>query len=269
MDRYRGANRRLWEEWAAVHPDTDFYRMDDFRRGWDPLKPLEVEELGDVAGKSLLHLQCHFGRDTLAWARRGASVTGVDFSETAINTAGKLATELGLEARFVLSELYDLPNRLEGTFDIVYTSFGAIYWLPDIQGWAGVIDHFLARSGRFYIAEFHPITQVFDDSEAATEPLVRHAYFHSDEPVAWPVEGSYADRAASIESKLEYGWNHSLGDVVSALAGRGLRIEFLHEFPYSRYPWAPFLEQTDDGMWRLPPPGELPMVFTVLATKPA
>jgi SAM-dependent methyltransferase len=269
MDPYREANRRLWEEWAAIHPRAEFYRVEDFKRGWDPLKPFEVEELGDVAGQTLLHLQCHFGRDTLAWARRGAHVTGADFSETAIRTARELAAELGIEARFVQSELYDLPNRLEGRFDVVYTSFGAIYWLPDIDGWAEVIDHFLATGARFYIAEFHPITHVFEDTQEAGEPRVRHPYFHRTEPIAWPVEGSYADRRAEVESKVEYGWNHSLADVVSAIAGRGLRIEFLHELPYTPFQWAPLLEKRDDGNWWLPGPGELPMVFSIMATKPA
>jgi SAM-dependent methyltransferase len=247
MDPYREANRQLWEEWAAIHPGTDFYRVDDFKRGWDPLKPFEVEELGDVAGRTLLHLQCHFGRDTLAWARRGADVTGADFSATAIGTARELAAELGLKARFVQSELYDLPDHLGGQFDIVYTSFGAIYWLPDIDGWAGVVDHFLAPGGRFYIAEFHPVTHVFDDSSKATEPRVEHPYFHRSKPTAWPVSGTCADRGAAVNSRVEYDWNHSLGDVVSAIAGRGLRIEFLHELPFTMVRWAPFLEQRDGG----------------------
>jgi SAM-dependent methyltransferase len=269
VDRYREANKQLWEEWAAIHPSTEFYRVEDFKRGWDPLRPFEVEELGDVAELTLLHLQCHFGRDTLAWARRGARVTGADFSETAIGTARELAAELGLEARFVQSDLYDLPRQLVGRFDIVYTSFGAIYWLPDIERWAEVVDHFLAPGGRFYIAEFHPITHVFDDSEGATEPRVRYPYFHHSEPIAWPVEGSYADRQAAVESRVQYGWDHSLGEVVSAIAGRGLHIEFLHELPSTLVQWAPFLEKREDGDWWLHGPGELPMIFTMLATKPA
>src|SRR5207245_4913253 len=119
-------------------------------------------ELGDVRGRTLLHLQCHFGLDTLSWARRGALVTGADFSPVGIETARALADELGLEARFVCSELYDLPNRLDGRFDIVYTSFGVLNWLPDIEGWSGVVDHFLSAGGTFYIAEFHPVTNVFE-----------------------------------------------------------------------------------------------------------
>ena len=221
MDRYRQANLRLWEEWAALHPKTDFYQLDRFKSGWNSLRQFEMQELGEVSGRSLLHLQCHFGLDTLSWARLGASVTGADFSSVAIETARSLASELGIEARFVVSELYDLPNRLDGRFDVVYTSLGVLNWLPDIEGWAGIVDHFL--------------------------------------------------RSGGIRSDRVYHWQYSLGDIVSAVAGRGLRIEFLHEYPFTRFKWASFIELRDDGNHWLAEtiPGELPMIFTLRATKPA
>lgn len=270
MDLYREANRQLWDEPAAIHPSTDFDRLEEFRAGWDPLRPFELEEMGDVSGRTLLHLQCHFGMATLAWARHGARVTGVDFSERAIATARSLAAELGIEASFVHSELYRLPERLVGEFDVVYTSLGAIYSLPDIDGWAAVIARHLKPGGTFYIAELHPITHVFDDAEGVREPLVRHPYFHHPVPRGWPVRGSYAAPEEEVEAKVEYGWNHSLGDVVSAIAGHGLRIDFLHELPFSRFRWAPFLQRRDDGNWWLADHirGELPMIFTLRATKP-
>jgi SAM-dependent methyltransferase len=270
LDRYREANLRLWDEWAALHPNTEFYRVDEFKRGRSSLRPFELEELGDVSGRSLLHLQCHFGLDTLSWARRGAKVTGADFSSVAIDRASALAGEIGIGARFVLSELYDLSNHLDDRFDIVYTSGGVLNWLPDIEGWARVVDHFLRPGGTFYIAEFHPITNVFDDAEGVTEPLVRYPYFPRGEPMEWPVAGSYADRDASVQADRAYQWQHSLGEIVSAVAARELRIEFLHEYPFSRFKWAPFLERREDGHFWLGEgcQGELPMMFTLRASKP-
>ncbi|MDQ6772900.1 MAG: class I SAM-dependent methyltransferase [Candidatus Dormibacteraeota bacterium] len=267
MDLYREANRRLWDEWARIHPGSDFYRLEDFKAGWDPLKAFEVEELGDVSGRSLLHLQCHFGRDTLSWARHGARVTGADFSPVAMRAARALAAELGLEATFVECDLYALPSRLPGRFDIVYTSFGVLGWLPDIVGWAAVVDHFLNPGGTFYIAEFHPVANTLDDE--APEPRVRHGYFHRAAPEAFPVRGSYADPEAEVDEEFEYCWNHSLGDVVSALAGRGLVIEFLHEFPFTTDRRLPYLERRSERYWQLPDgKGELPLMYSIRASKP-
>jgi SAM-dependent methyltransferase len=140
------------------------------------------EELGDVAGKDLLHLQCHFGLDTLGWARLGAWVTGADFSERAIAQARALAAETGLDATFIVSDVADLPAALEGDFDLVFTSFGVLGWLPDVPRWADVVAHFVRPGGRFYIAEAHPFAQVFDDGQAATEPRLRYDCWHSPGP---------------------------------------------------------------------------------------
>ena len=121
------ANRTLWEAWTTVHAEGDYYDLDDFRAGGVRLRPYELEMVGDVAGKTLLHLQCHFGIDTISWARLGATVTGADFSPKAIELATALATDLGFpDARFVCSNLYDLPLHLEGTFEVVYTSRGVL-----------------------------------------------------------------------------------------------------------------------------------------------
>src|SRR3954453_8227745 len=163
MDNRIAANRRLWNEWARINQESDFYDMAGFRAGQTSLKPLELEEVGDVAGKSLLHLQCHFGKDTMSWARLGATVTGADFSDQAIALAQSLATELGLPARFVLSDLYNLPNALEGEFDIVYTTYGALGWLPDMDAWGRAASHFVKPGGFFYVADFHPFLMVYDD----------------------------------------------------------------------------------------------------------
>ena len=156
-------NQQLWDEWTRIHETSSFYDLEGFRRGGIRLRPYEVEEIGDVAGRELLHLQCHFGIDTLSWARLGARVTGADFSPAAIVLATRLAGELELDARFVRSDLYDLPNVLEGEFDLVYTSRGVLGWLPDISRWARVVSHFLKPGGTFYITEIHPVAQAFEN----------------------------------------------------------------------------------------------------------
>ena len=214
-----------------------------------------------------MHLQCHFGIDTLSWARLGARVTGADFSETAIATATSLADELGLEARFVCSDIYKLPDVLDGEFDIVYASRGVIGWLPDLPGWMRVAAHFLRAGGIFYMNEVHPVAQVWNDTDEATELDLVYPYFERDEPMTFEVEGSYADRDAEIKQRTEYAWAHSLGEIVTAAVDAGLRIELLQEFPFLEWP-SPFLEERD-GKWWLPAneKGELPFSFSLKARK--
>ncbi len=263
-------NQQLWDEWTRIHEASSFYDLDGFRRGGIRLRPYEVEEIGDVAGRDLLHLQCHFGIDTLSWARLGARVTGADFSPAAIELATRLAGELKLDARFVRSDLYDLPDALEGEFDIVYTSRGVLGWLPDISRWARVVSHFLKPGGTFYITEIHPVAQTFENEGVAPGELrLQYPYWEHAEPLAFEVEGSYADRSAEVETRTEYGWDHGLGEIVTALIDAGLRIESLREFPWAAWQ-LDFLLPDDDGSWRLPPdiPGELPLSFSLLAMKP-
>ncbi|MDQ3956067.1 MAG: class I SAM-dependent methyltransferase [Actinomycetota bacterium] len=265
----KAANRALWDKWTKVHLEGDFYHVDSFKAGDSRLRDYEIEEVGGVAGKDLLHLQCHFGLDTLSWARLGARVTGADYSEAAVAEARKLAVEVGLEARFVCSDVYDLSGVLEGDFDIVYTSRGVLGWLPDIEGWADVVAHFVRPGGLFYITEVHPFAQVFDDDESITELRVKYPYFSQAEALTFPVQGSYADRGARVEHDFEYGWNHSLGEIVTALASRGLRIEFLHEFPFLEWP-SPYYVPIGDERYVLPDSqeGETPSFFSLKATKP-
>jgi SAM-dependent methyltransferase len=230
--------------------------------------PLEREEVGDVAGKSLLHLQCHFGLDTLSWARLGAQVTGVDFSEEAITLGRALSDELGIEADFICSDLYDLPTVLTGQFDIVFTSYGVLCWLPDLTRWAEIIAHFLRPGGTFYIAEIHPFAAVFYDEEDAESLEVFYPYFHTPEPLRFEEEGSYAVPDTQVVHTVTYEWPHSLGDVINSLISAGLQIEFLHEFPYACYGMFPFLEQDEDGWWRSKDrDGSIPMTFSLKATK--
>ena len=163
MDDHRRANRAVWDEWTGINASSDMYNLETFKAGRCSLKALELEELGEVQGKRLLHLQCHFGMDTLSWARRGARVTGVDFSPRAVDLAQALSRELDLPARFVCCDLYELPQQLDPAekFDIVFTSYGALTWLSDRQRWAQIAASYVRTGGVFYIAEFHPFAMVF------------------------------------------------------------------------------------------------------------
>ena len=274
MDEYRQANLALWNEWAAIHANMkseDFsYNIEAFKAGRSTLYQLDIDELGDVAGKTLLHLQCHIGLDTLSWARRGACVTGIDFSDKAVAVAQQLSDELGLGGRFICAELYESPALLDETFDVVYTSYGVLSWLPDIPRWGQVAAHFLKPGGVFYIAEIHPFVLVFDERQAKSLRDLRPAfsYFHTPEPTVWPVEGSYADRNAQVTGKIEYSWMYNLGGVNTALIDAGLTIEFVREYPFCCYPHYSWMVRRDDGWW-YQPDGEdvLPMTFTLRAHK--
>jgi len=266
VDEYRRSNVALWDHWTALHAESasEYYDIAGFKAGASTLRAIELADLGDVSGKSLLHLQCHFGLDTLSWARRGARVTGVDFSERAVALARSLAAELGIAARFVHSDVYDLPAALQGTFDIVFTSYGVLYWLPDLRRWAEVIAHFLAPGGTFCLVEHHPFAAVFRDGDLrAASP-----YFHGPAPERVESYGSYAVSSDEYQG-AEYGWRRRLGEVVDAVAAAGLRLESPREFPYSDFPSLPGLERGADGWWRLAGKGRemLPILFSLRATK--
>jgi SAM-dependent methyltransferase len=269
VDEYKKANLDLWNEWTPIHAASEFYDVDGFKAGKTSLNPLEIGELGDVAGKTLLHLQCHFGLDSLSWRRLGAEVTGVDFSDQAIALARAISQEIGVDADFVCSDIDELPQVLSGAFDIVYTSYGVLTWLPDLANWAAVIAHFLKPGGTFYMVEFHPFAKVFDDSEAASSVSVRYPYFHPKGPLVFDVQGSYVDRQAQVTQKVEYEWDHSLGEVLNSLTATGLRVEFLHEFSYCTYSMFPSLMgKCSDGMWRLKDAdGMIPLMFSIKANK--
>lgn len=267
------ANRELWDAWTTINAASDFYDVASFRDGTDPIRIADYErdEIGPVDGRSLLHLQCHFGLDTLSWARLGATVTGVDFSEAGIATARALAEELGIPATFLVSNVYDLPDRLDGSFDIVYTSKGVLGWLPDIAAWARVVARFVKPGGCFYLTEIHPVADVFEDEGVAPGELrLRYPYWsHPDSPLRFEVHGSYADPTAPTEGLVEYGWDHSLGEIVTALIDAGLQLDFLHEFDFVDWPM-PYLVESADGRWRLPPgtSGQLPLFFSLRASRP-
>ncbi|MGH2464533.1 MAG: class I SAM-dependent methyltransferase [Candidatus Limnocylindrales bacterium] len=272
MDDALRANRDLWNAWTKINIESAFYDVASFRSGEHGIRlsDYETAEVGSVEGKSLLHLQCHFGMDTLSWARLGATVTGADFSPAGVAAARALAAELEIPATFVIANLYDLPGELDGQFDVVYTSKGVLGWLPDIAGWARVAAHFVKPGGFLYVTEIHPVAQVFESEGVQPGELrLAYPYWSHVEPLTFEVRGSYADPDAPTDGLVEHGWDHSLGQIVSALIDAGLRIDFLHEFDFVEWP-VEFLVKSEDGRWRLPPgtKGELPLFLSLKASKP-
>ena len=257
---YFEANKDLWNQRTAVHKDSAFYDLPAFLNGRSSLQQIELRELGDVRGKKILHLQCHFGMDTLSLARMGAQVTGMDFSPAAIAEARRLNDMLGLDAQFICCNVYDLEEHLHETFDIVFTSYGVIGWLPDLQAWASIIRQFLRPRGFFYLAEFHPVVWMMDED---FEKIKYH--YHNHELIVVESKGTYTDRHADIHLP-EYSWNHSLGEVINALLGQGLQLEFLNEHAYSPYPCFNRMVQGADGNWRVQGlEDKIPMVYSLKA----
>jgi len=270
MSKYMNTNLRRWDELVPIHENSAFYDVQGFKNGKTSLFPIEMSELRGLTDKSLLHLQCHFGMDTLSLARLGANVTGVDFSEVAIASARALSDEIGQEASFLVSNVYDLPSVLKGpeSFDIVFTSYGVLCWLPNLVHWGQVINHFLKPGGTFYIVEFHPFAGIFYDENDATELTIHYPYFHSANPVKSAAIGSYADRSAVLSTNTTYEWSHSLSDIINALISADLKIEFVHEFPYSVYSALPLMRKCPDGFWRLKDKKDsVPFMFSIKATK--
>lgn len=233
MEDYFKVNQSLWDQKTPVHLKSEMYDLEGFKKGGSSLSQIELEGLGDVKGKSILHLQCHFGQDSLCWSRLGAKVTGIDLSPKAIETAKNLNQELGLDAEFIQSNVYDLPQNLKGKFDIVFTSYGTICWLPDLKKWASIINSFLVDGGIFYIADFHPIMHMLNWDTGKIE----YHYFNTGKPYEEIVEGTYADKESKIKHK-EYFWNHSLTQSMSPLLAEGLMLEAFKEFDFS--PWECF-----------------------------
>ncbi|GAA2258823.1 class I SAM-dependent methyltransferase [Streptomyces amakusaensis] len=269
-DGWREANRSNWDGRVPIHVASDFYDLDAFRAGKEVLRDFEVAEVGEVTGRTLLHLQCHFGQDTLAWARRGAKrVVGLDFSEPAVEAARGLATDLGMgpdRAAFVAADVYDAREAVpDPVYDIVYTGTGALSWLPDIRSWAETAASLVAPGGFLYLAEFHPITDVLDDG---TGSHVVHDYF-SREPWIEDETDTYTDSDAKLVHTRSVEWQHPIGDVVSAICATGLRLEFLHEHDVSLFPRFDNFVTADDGYYRFPAEKpKIPLMYSLKATRP-
>lgn len=259
---YFEANKELWNQRTTVHKDSSFYDVPSFMQGKNSLTPIELNELGDVSGKKILHLQCHFGMDSLSLARMGAEVTGVDLSDGAITEAKHLNDQLGLNAKFICCNVYDLPKHLDEKFDIVFNTYGVVGWLPDLETWAQMISRYLKPGGYFYLAEFHPVIWMFDDDFTHIK-----YYYQNRELIETDSTGTYTDRDAPIAAK-EYSWNHSLSEVINSLLSAGLELEFLNEYSYSPYPCFNKVVQGADGNWRIEGlEDKIPMVYSIKAVK--
>ncbi|RNL86930.1 methyltransferase domain-containing protein [Halostreptopolyspora alba] len=261
-------NRRHWDERVPIHTASAFYDLDGFRAGDEDIDRFQLDELGDVTGLDLAHLQCHVGLDTLSWARRGARVSGLDFSAPAVREAADLAVELGLDhrARFVTADVYEAIGVLGAdAFDVVYTGNGALMWLSDIARWARTVAGLLRPGGRLYLAEFHPLTGVLDDAHGAT--AVRDYFSRGARTYDSP--GSYSDWDAETTYNTVTEWHHTLGDVISAVAGAGLRVEFVHE--HATIPFQRYGALVADGARFVYPDqcARLPLMYSLAASAPA
>jgi len=238
FDKYFEINKATWNQKVDVHVESEFYALEAFMKGESSLKQYELDDIGDASGKSLLHLQCHFGQDTLSWSR------------------------MGLDAQFICCNVLDTSEFVKDQFDIVYTSYGVIGWLPDLKPWAKMIAERLKPGGIFYMVEFHPIVWMFD--YLGTKPEMKYGY-HQKEVIYEEYQGTYADENANVISK-EYGWNHGLGEIVSSLSEAGLSIHYLKEYDESPYEIFPGLIQKEKGMF-VTEHKLYPLVFTIKATK--
>lgn len=259
---YLEINRNSWNNRTDTHLKSEFYDLEGFLKGATSLKSIELDLLGDVKNKSILHLQCHFGQDSLSLARMGAKVTGIDLSDKAIERAKELSLQTGLEATFICCDLYSLPEHLDQQFDIVFTSYGTIGWLPNLDRWAAVVSKFLKPNGKFVFVEFHPVVWMFDDDFEK----IGYNYFNTG-AIVESETGTYADREALIQQDYVC-WNHGLGEVITSLIKHGLSIQSLDEYDYSPYNCFKHTLEVEPGKFIIDHLGnKLPMVFAISAQK--
>ena len=259
---YQSTNRDAWNKRVSVHLESDFYDLKGWKAGKNSLNDIEIDLLGNVSGKSILHLQCHFGQDSLSLARMGADVVGADLSDEAIKTAQQLNQELGLDAKFEVSDVLELIGKLDKKFDIVFTSYGTIGWLPDLDKWAETVSHYLKPNGKLVFADFHPIVWMFDD----TFEKIEYRYFQ-DKPIVETSPGTYADTHAACE-KTEISWNHGLAEVFHALEKNGLILKSFDEYDYSPFNCFSGMKKLAERKFIIEKHGnKLPMTYSLVARK--
>ena len=262
-------NRLSWDERAPIHARSAFYDVDGFVAGKPAVQPFEVDELGPLGDLRLVHLQCHFGLDTLDLVRLhpGLTAVGLDYSEPAVTEARALADRLGLSSRcsFVVGDVRSASTILPASsFDVVYTGKGAICWLNDLPAWAAQCFALLRPGGFLYVSEFHPVGNALSFSS----PGIGDDYFRTD-PWVDEAPGSYADLTASTRHNLTVCWNHPLPDIFSSLLAAGFELRFFHEYDYTLYQVTDWLVRGDDGRWRWPSAdARLPLMFSLKAYKP-
>ena len=262
MENYLEINRKSWNAKVEPHLKSDFYFVDEFLKGRTSLNSIELEILGDVSGKEILHLQCHFGQDSISLSRMGAKVTGIDLSDKAIEAAQDLAQKCGTDTHFLVSDVYELPNILDRKFDIVYTSYGTIGWLPDLEKWAEVISHFLKPGGKFIFVEFHPFVWMYDDDFTH----LKYSYFN-EMPIVEIEEGTYANQSADLVQDYVM-WNHPTSDVLNSLLSQNLVLKSFDEYSWSPYACFRHNDEFEKGKYRIPQLGsKVPHVFSLVAEK--
>lgn len=259
---YIEINKKSWNNRTDSHLKSDFYDLDGFIAGKSSLNQIELELLGDIKGKNILHLQCHFGQDTISLSRLNAKVTGIDLSDKAINNAVELSKKMDSDTSFICCDIYDLPNHLNEEFDIVFASYGTIGWLPDLDKWATIVSNFLKPSGKFVFVEFHPVVWMFDDNFEK----IGYNYFNSG-AITETENGTYADREAKISQEYVM-WNHGISEVVNNLIKNGLEIESLNEYDYSPYNCFNQTIEFEPKKFRIKHlENKIPMVYSIVAKK--
>lgn len=259
--KYIEINRQSWNNRTDTHIQSEFYDQAGFLKGKNSLNDIELNLLGNIKGKSILHLQCHFGQDTISLGRLGADVTGVDLSDKAIDRAKQIAKHTNSNAKFICCDVYDLPNHLNEKFDVVFTSYGTIGWLPDLDKWAKIISRFLKPNGQFVFVEFHPVVWMFDDNF----DKISYRYFNSG-AIIETENGTYADKKADITQSYVM-WNHGLSEVINSLISNGLEINALDEFDYSPYNCFQNTLEFEPNKFRIEHlNNKIPMVYSVIAT---
>ncbi len=271
-DQHFDDNRANWDDRVPIHLEGDVYDLDGLVANPDQLSSIvegDREHLGNVSGKSLVHLQCHIGTDTLSWAKLGATVTGLDFSAASLAAARDLADRLGVDARFVEANVYDAVEALGDTYDIVYTGVGAIGWLPDIERWAETVAALTKPGGTFYIKEGHPFLWALDDELDDGSLVVKHPYFERPDPTTWDYGETYGGEG-KVGNSVSHEWNHGLGEIVTALIGHGFRIDLLVEHREVNWQALPQMIQRGD-VWVLPDDQRdlVPLMYSLKATKTA
>lgn len=260
--KYFEANKKLWNARVQPHLGSKMYDLEAFKKGKSSLNEIELNTLGDLSGQEILHLQCHFGQDTLSMSRAGAKkVVGVDISDVAIKTAKELSDELSIGAEFVCSNVLTLQKI--GEFDLVFSTYGATPWLPDLHKWANVINENLKSGGSFYFCEFHPSVYILDFDSLE----MKYDYFKTEEPIMELAEGTYADTKAAIKMK-EYSWNHSIMEIMNPLLSVGLQLAHLKEYDWSPYNCFPNMLNFEPGKYRLNLPSAFPHLLEMVWKKP-
>lgn len=259
---YFETNRKSWNNRVDAHIKSEFYDQQGFLNGKTSLNPIELNLLGDIRGKSVLHLQCHFGQDSISLSRMGAKVTGVDLSDKAIEKAREIAEQTNSDTQFICCNVYDLDKHLDDSFDIVFSSYGTIGWLPDLDKWAAIVSRFLKPGGKFIYVEFHPVVWMFDDNFQT----VKYSYFNKG-VILESESGSYADKKDETIHDFAM-WNHGLSEVFGSLLRKGLTITQFDEFDYSPYDCFNGTEEIATNRFRIKTmKSNLPMVFSLVAEK--